>query len=224
MNENLTEKYGFRIQFDQFGHHVDSNFYDHSELPMILEFEKAVLDIQNSKTAPYTMIELGSNQAYYSCLFKAILGNQNAKNILVEPVDYGMERGKKHFEMNGFDGVFLDYSIGPYWGENGRHFEGRLPQNSFNKESRTLEQIMQECSVEDLDLLHCDIDESEWIMLDTSKDVFIGKKVNYIFLLTHPTSSENLHERCKEFLNSCGYNLVAEMYDIGSDDLLLFKR
>lgn len=224
MSQNLTEKYGFLVAYDQFGHNVASNFYDVSELPMILEFEKAALDIKNSKDAPYTMIELGSNQAYYSCLFKAILGNGNAKTVMVEPVDYGMARGKHHFHINGYDGIFLEYSVGPFWGENGRHFEGRLPQNSFNKESRTLEQIMNECEINDLDLLHCDIDESEWIMLDGSKSVFKDKKVNYIFLLTHPTTSENLHQKCKEFLLDCGYSLIGEMWEIGSDNLLLFKR
>jgi hypothetical protein len=225
MIENPTEKYGLIMIYDQFGQHVPPNFYDGGEMPMITQFEKAVLDIRDSKVAPYTMIELGSNQAYYSCLFKAILGNENAKSILVEPVDYGMERGKKHFKINGFDGVFLEYSIGPYWGEQGRHFPGRLPHNSFNKESRTVEQIMQECSIDDLDILHCDIDESEWIMLDTSRDVFLGKKINYIFLLTHPTSSDNLHHKCKSFLLNCGYILIAENTEnVGGDYMLIFKR
>lgn len=225
MIENLTEKYGLVMFYDQFGRHVPSNFYDGGELPMLTQFEKAALDLKNTKSGLYTMIELGSNQAYYSCLFKGILGNANTKNILVEPVDYGMLRGKCHFRMNGFDGIFLDYSVGPFWGELGRHFPGRLPQNSFNKESRTLEQIMKECQIDDLDLLHCDIDESEWIMLDTSRSVFVDKKVNYIFLLTHPTSSDNLHHRCKTFLLNCGYNLIAENTEnVGGDHMLIFKR
>ena len=222
--ENITEKYKLLVSCDQFGKPVPQNFYDESELPMILQFEKAVLDLKTIKHNLYTMIELGSNQAYYSCLFKAILGNTVTKNVMVEPVDYAMTRGKHHFQINNFDGIFLDYSIGDYWGENGRHFSGRLPQNSFNKESRTLKQIMDECDIEDLDILHCDIDESEWIMLNTSRSVFEDKKVGYIFLLTHPTASEDLHAKCKQFLLACEYILVSEMFNIGSDNFLLFKR
>ena len=55
---------------------VDDNFYDASEEIVISHFEQNCIDLQKQNKKEYSMIELGSNQAYYSCLFKAILGNQ----------------------------------------------------------------------------------------------------------------------------------------------------
>lgn len=218
--ENFTEKYNLKIFCDQFGQRVVQNYFDASEHRLISIFEKEMLKIRGSKDF-YTMIELGSNQAYYSCLFKAILGKSNTKNIMVEPLDHYMQRGKYHFNINSYDGIFLDYCIGDQWGENGELFLGRLPTNTFNKVSKTLEQIMEEVNIQFLDVLHSDIDGSEHIMLTSSKNIFKNKMINSIFLLTH---GADLNNRCKTFLLECGYNLIHEADNIGGDGLLVFEK
>jgi hypothetical protein len=83
----------------------------------------------------------------------------------------------------------------------------------------------------ELDILHCDIDQSELHMLQTSADIFKNKNVNNVYILTHQTHLHEhnyLHNQCKQFLLNCNYNLVYELFDNetpqGGDGLLIFKK
>jgi hypothetical protein len=167
---NINEKYNLKIRYDQFGNVVPHNFYDVSEEKLILEFEKNVLELKNQNKSNYTMIEVGSNQAYYSCLFKKILHPKETCNIMIEPVDYAMKRGKANFELNGLSGIFINKFIGSdTWGLDGNLFSGRLPTNSFQKEEITLDELMVEYDIKFIDVLHCDIDQSELYMIEKKK-------------------------------------------------------
>lgn len=228
---NFNEKYNFKIKYDQFGNQVDNNFYDVSEETLISYFEQNCIDLQKENKKEYSMIELGSNQAYYSCLFKGILGNEKTKNILVEPVEYAMIRGKENFKLNNYSGVFLSKCIGDSWGINKNLFETRLPSDTFGVEDTTVKEIMNNYQLVELDILHCDIDQSELHMLETSADVFKNKNVNNVYILTHQThllEHDYLHNQCKEFLLNCNYNLVYELRTDegtqGGDGLLIFKK
>jgi len=88
----------------------------------------------------------------------------------------------------------------------------------------TLSDIVSFERINYLDILHCDIDYSEYNMLQNSKEIFQNKSIKYIFLATH---SAELHNKCKEFLLDCGYNIHFEHDDmdnpIGWDTLLVMK-
>lgn len=109
---NLTTKYNIKMIWDQFGHRVSQDFCDFSEVELLTSFEECINIIQTSQKNTYTMIELGSNWAYYSCVFKAAFGNINSKCFMVEPLIENMNRGKEHFAANNFDGVFINKLVG----------------------------------------------------------------------------------------------------------------
>ena len=228
----INEKYNLKIIYDQFGNIVPRNFHDVSEEKLILEFEKNVLELKNLNKSNYTMIELGSNQAYYSCLFKKILHPKETCNIMIEPVEYAMQRGKANFQLNGLTGNFINKFIGSdTWGLDGNLFSGRLQTNSFEVDQVTLQQVMDEYKISFIDVLHCDIDQSELSMIEGNKKIFEKNLIEFIYILTHQTQlkpKNYLHENCKNFLNNVGYKLTQEVYTdvdtVGGDGLLIFRK
>ena len=237
MNNNITEKYELKIKYDQFGNFVDKNYMDGSEIECISKFEKVCLQLKSNNIEKCTMIELGSNQADYSLLFRAIIDgvgvNKRCLNILLEPTPENMKRGQEHFLENKFDGIYESAGIGHYWCWNTRWHDHSIP-------SYTIDELMEKYGIESLDVLHSDIDGNEIRLLETSKSAFKEKKINYIFILTHgewteeETSykseiikhGENRHAVCKEFLLKCGYNLIHESPSgtVGHDGLLVFGK
>ena len=110
-NLSITQKYGFKVKYNQFGSLVDEHYFDEKEIFLIEKFEKIVLELKENKSESYSMIELGSNQAYYSLLFKSILIDEKVKSIMVEPYEPYFERGVEHFELNNYPGIFINKSI-----------------------------------------------------------------------------------------------------------------
>ena len=113
--ESPNIRYGFKVKNDQFGRVVSSYFYDDLEIVAIKEFERHMLDMVNQDpNRLYTMIELGSNQAYYSLMFHAILKKLGAtpRNILIEASEENLNFGINHFNMNGFNAESRLYSVG----------------------------------------------------------------------------------------------------------------
>ena len=233
----ITKKYDLKMIFDQAGDLVSEDFMDINETQSIISFEEACLKLKEKNNNSYSMIELGSNQAYYSCLFRAIIdgvgNNIKCKNILLEPTPSHMERGIRHFEKNGFTGLYERAGIGHYWCWNDRWHESTIP-------SYTIDELMEKHGISDLDVLHSDIDGNEIRLLETSTSAFKDKKINYIFLLTHGIwnerediyksniikNGEDRHAVSKKFLLDCGYELVKECDGgtVGYDGLLVFKR
>ena len=193
----VTEKYGFKMFLDQFGVPVVENYYDTSELLLIEAFEKYVLDLKNKSKDLYTMIELGSNQAYYSMLFKSILKNKDTVTIMVEPTDEYMVRGKFHFSINNYDGIFINKCIGKTW-------------------------VAHNYNIEKLDVLHSDIDGAELTMLEGAAESLKNKKIEYAFILTHYLG---LHEACLKFISQFDYDVLLDHREdnIGADRLIIIK-
>ncbi len=231
----ITKKYNIKMLWDQAGDSVPEDFFDVSEFPCISKFEQCCLNLKSQNKEKYTMIELGSNQAYYSMLFRGIIDgenkNQKCKNIMLEPTPAHMIRGKKHFLHNNFEGIFEEGGIGHYWCWDTRWHDKSLP-------SYTIDELMKKHEIEQLDVLHSDIDGNEIRLLETSERAFKDKKINYIFLLTHGKWNESestysskiikygddRHEICKNFLLGCGYNLLLNVpLNVGYDGLLVFQ-
>jgi hypothetical protein len=221
--ENITRKYGLRVKYDQFGNLVSEDFQDINEIVLIQKFEEYVLKLKHEQRNSYSMVELGSNQAFYSLLFKAILGKDKTKNVMVEPFLPYLPRGIEHFLMNGFNGVFLQKSIGNKWGHDGGHTM-RLNKGLFDTPRTNLTKLCEECEIRELDLLHCDIDSSEVVLLQEDEDFFRKKRVKTIFLLTHEEG--NTTDFCKNLLMNCGYKLEfeSEPFTVGGDTLLIFIK
>jgi len=210
----ITSKYGFKVSMNQFGHPVPSDHFDTSEQILIDKFEQYTVGLKSADRSNYTMIELGSDHAYYSLLFKHILGINNTTNIMVEPFAEHMERGKHHFKLNEVDGYFIDKCVSTNW---------VLKGTTFDADVITLKELLDQHNISDLDVLHCDIDGSELDMLTTNADVFDNHLINYVYLLKH---SPDLHENCKSFLLEKNYTLLLDhnIQDVGYDSLLIFNR
>ena len=224
-----NQRYNFKVIVDQFGRLVPENYFDITELTLIKKFEDVVLDVVKTDKTQLTMVELGSNQAYYTVLFKAICKQENKYNLTlcVEPNPEHLRRTNIHLQINKFLSHVSDVIVGDYDNIKKDLDESTLPGGSEfllnNKRPIiSLEKLIELYRLGELDILQCDVDHSEWSVLKSSEELFKNKLVKHIFLGTH---SEKLHNRCKDFLLQCGYKLKFEEKNmiIGYDSLLIFE-
>lgn len=156
-----------------------------------------------------TMVELGSNWAYYSLWFGRVV--PGARALLVEPDPNNLEVGRRNFRLNSAEGRFLQYSVG----------REPLPPRPFPCESDGLEHPVPETSVDHLlasegiervDLLLADIQGAELSMLEGALQSIRGGKLRFLFLSTHHhTISQDplTHQRCVEWLEAHGAHIIA---------------
>ena len=208
---SITSKYNFKVSINQFHHPVESDFWDITEAVLIEIFENICLQLKERNKSLYTMIELGSNQSYYSLLFKHILGVDNTLNIMVEPYLKYFEASKGQFALNNCDGRFYHRCIGANWGNR---------KDVFDVPSITLHEILQEQNLNSIDVIQCDIDESELYMLESNLDFYKEHKTEFLFLGTH---SIDLHSKCRDKLTNLGYTILLDhpTPDVGWDSLLV---
>lgn len=206
-----TAKYNFKVSVNQHKHSVEETYEDPSEYDSITLFEEAALKLKSYNKNIYTMIELGSNQCYYSLLFKHILGVDNTLNIMVEPHKLNFDCGVSEFKLNNCYGIFYKRGI------------GYSHENSSEVEPIFLDDILKENNIEKIDMLHSDIDGSEVSLLDLNRNFFIKGKSEFIFLYTH---GESLAELCKNIFKGFPYKLLIELPhgSQGGDGLLVFHK
>lgn len=215
----ITEKYNFKVSVNQFHTPVNEYFQDDQETALIEAFEKIILDLKLQNKNQYTMIELGSNQCYYSLLFKHILGRDKTLNIMVEPSEKNYNVGLNEFKINNCDGYFYKAGIsggdGILIGNGKGGFIGK-----FDTPSITLKELFTNHAIEQLDVLQCDIDGSERFLLSEHYEIFKQKKIGTIFLSTH---SGEIHDFCRQQLLSCGYKIILDITDgsVGWDNLIV---
>ena len=227
---SLTEKYGIIMKYDQFGTVVPQNFEDSGEAAAIALFEKYVLELKKKNKDQYTMIELGSNYAYYSMLFKKIIEPAKSFNLLVEPYQKYMKTGQEHFQINNLEGTFLEEKI-----NNPKPWCGR----TFDCPSTTIDELVERYDIVELDVLHSDSDQNEVLALDGAKESLKNKKIDTLFIMTHAETDaeanasygENgqatkLHKKCKGILMDYGYILKFDhpQCTMSGDGMLIFKR
>jgi FkbM family methyltransferase len=215
MNENLsiTLKYGFKVKYNQFGSVVNEDYFDEKEIFLIEKFEKIVLELKDKKKETYSMIELGSNQAYYSLLFKSILKDENVKSIMVEPYEPYLERGVEHFEINNYPGIFVNKSIGDKWVAH---------HTTFKVETISVDELLKEHELNNLDILHSDIDGSELTMLKGCESSLSNKIINYMVILTHGV---NTHMECLNLISKYDYKILIDHREqnVGDDGLIILQ-
>lgn len=215
MNNNLsiTQKYGFKVKYNQFGSLVNEDYFDEKESFLIEEFEKIVLELKEQKLETYSMVELGSNQAYYSLLFKAMLIDRNVNSIMVEPYEPYLERGIEHFKINNYPSIFINKSIGKEWVAHHTNFE---------LETISVDEIVKEYNIKKLDILHSDIDGAEITMLQGSEYSLSNKIINYAFILTHGIET---HAECLNLISKYDYKILIDHREqnIGDDSLIILQ-
>jgi hypothetical protein len=227
-------KYNFKVSVNQFGEHVSADFIDSGEIFLIDEFEKILIDIKSQNKSKYNMLEVGSNQCFYSLMFKSILGNDITNNFMIEPLMVNYYRGIEQFQINNYQGFFINKSIGS---KNLGFGAG----SDLSTSQITIDSFINEYNIDDLDILHCDIDGSEVLMLESSLNSLSSKKINYLIILTHSWSAshpaakddikqnynlKDLHENCLNILNKFNYNIIFENQEpmVGGDGIIISKR
>jgi len=131
-----------------------------------------------------TMIELGSYWAFYTIWFNKVI--KNAKNYCIEPELENLNLGKMNCLINN---VNADFTQG---------FIGKTEINLCN--------FVREKNIENIDILHSDIQGYELEMLQDITELLVQNKIKYLFISTH---SNDLHYKCIDLLTQNNYRIIA---------------
>lgn len=175
--------------------------------------EKAFYEVLQCMPENAVMVELGSYWAYYSLWFaKAV---KNSTNYLIEPGIERLKIGQQNFQLNGMKGVFFHGYVGKCQDDAG---DFRGAKQLF------IDSFLEKNHIEHVNILHSDIQGSEYRMLQSAiRSIQLGK-VDYFFISTH---SMNIHHQCIDFLEANHFDIIVEhspgeSYSV--DGLIVGKR
>lgn len=170
-----------------------------SEAIQVETFKKVLKQITSE--AP-VMIEIGSNDCFYSLTFNETL--PNSTNICVEISKDLMEIGKSNVKLNEAKNFHF------IWGGVGKadfayleleksahpHYYTDISQEKF-----TVKDLYDKFNLTKVDIIHMDICGTEVEVL--TEIVESGLKVDYLFISTHPWVAFNspTHQTCIDILN-----------------------
>lgn len=134
-------------------------------------------------------LELGSYWAHYSMWIQKVF--PDAKCFMVEPDLKSLKCGIHNFEINGFEGDFINEFV--------------------SEKCFSVDKFFSEKKLGHLDILHSDIQGYELEMLNGARSSIKEKKIHYLFISTH---SEEIHSKTLSFLSSEGYDIeVSSNFD-----------
>lgn len=168
-----------------------------------------VLDfIADKDSSKKVMIELGSFWAFYSLWFKHNF--PFAKVIMVEPERFNIESGKRNFKLNRAEGHFVNAFV------SDKHKQ----YNTNEVRTVTVDGIIDEFKLENIDILHSDIQGFERDMLAGAEDTLKNQLAEFLFISTH---SNEIHLDCLETIKKHSYRVICDINldDSFSDDGLI---
>ncbi len=154
--------------------------------------EKVFCEVLEYLPANATMLELGAFWGFYSMSFQRKI--KFGSNYLIEPDRHSLLSGKHNFKLNNFKGNFFNYYISDH-------------PSSTNTPTITVDQFLKNNKIPRLNILHSDIQGFELKMLHGSADHLKAGKIDYFFISTH---SNELHEACKQYLESFDYTILCD--------------
>lgn len=128
------------------------------------------------------MIELGAYWGHYSMWFKKEFPDSRA--ILVESESANLDCGQFNFDLNGYQGEFINQAV---------------CKNQFEVDKFLLKE-----DIHKLEILHSDIQGHEVEMLKHTSKSLNKKIINYLFISTH---SEAIHSEVAEIIESHNYRI-----------------
>jgi hypothetical protein len=143
-----------------------------------LAFQEAVKQLPERPV----MLELGAYWGHYSMWLKKV--RPDATVFLVEPDAENLETGRANFEINGFDGEFI--------------------QRTVAKDEFTVDGFLKQRNLQRLHILHCDIQGAEIEMLEGCEQAMAAKRLDHLFISTH---SQGLHLAAERMLKACAYRV-----------------
>jgi hypothetical protein len=138
------------------------------------------------------MLELGAYWGFYSMWFQRVV--PRGISFLIEPDPANLEYGRENFRLNGLNGTFV------------QAFVGAGPEQGAQTRQVSVDSLVAEYGIPFLDVLHSDVQGAEFDMLLGASQCFDEQKVGYVFISTH---SNDLHERCMEFLRRREFAILA---------------
>ena len=172
--------------------------------------EECLFDALTSVLPPdATMIELGSNWAYYACWF--LNGWPNRRAVLLEPDPANRQVGDRNLALNGIAATVLDGFVGA---------EPGPPQPFQTERSGTLDlrrysvpELADSYGLATVDLLHCDVQGAETDALTGCLPLFRAGRIRWVVVSTHvhQISGDCLtHPKCLNILRRAGAIIEAE--------------
>lgn len=141
------------------------------------------------------ILELGAYWAFYSMWFCKTVPNGRA--YMVEPMAENLLFGQKNFKVNGLEGDFT------------RGYVGEKPGTAQDGvRIIAVDPFLQEKKIEDLAILHSDIQGFEMDMLKGAEASIKAGKIWFFFISTH---SEQLHRDCEAFFLKHGCQTLASV-------------
>lgn len=171
-------------------------------------FEKIITE---SQFAQPVMIELGSNDCFYSILFNKLLSKKSSPiNICIEVSEKLLNIGRQNVKFSGCKNFnFKHERIGEIDQE---YFDmiSKSDPNLFGDLSQTstsIKKIFEEFSLKEVSVLHMDIQGSEIHVLEELKNIDFN--IRYMFISTHLESLFGAtHQKCIEYLKTIGVELL----------------
>lgn len=180
---------GFRVKLSG----ENSYYDDFSEILVInrgvhepLE-EFAFQEMLKQSSGSGSMLEVGAYWGHYSMWFKG--KNPRGQVVLAEPYESHLNVGKSNFSLNDLEGHFV------------QSFVGKPGPNTMS-----IAQILDSHKVEELEVLHVDIQGAEVQLLQDSERELKSGRVRRVFISTH---SESIHSQIKTIITECG--LIVEV-------------
>ena len=159
--------------------------------------------MKNINTRTPTMVELGSNDSYYSIMFNKFFGNGNCKIVGVDVSDNLLKLGISNATNNNCNDItFIHAGVGrlniPYF-DQVNISEPNL-QGNISNDVITVNDIMEKYNIPYIDILHMDIQGSEVSVLEELE--VLKFPTSYIFISIHSnTIFDNVYEKCKVILD-----------------------
>ncbi len=155
------------------------------------------------------MVELGSFWAFYSILFNKNV--DKGQNVCCEPDPQNMEIGKKNASLNNVELNFVDSAVGT---EDGLLVDVVMDSDpTLNRKVpvRTVDSIVKEYGIKQLEILHMDVQGFELEGLHGASESIKSGKVRFVFISTHHyliSQNPNIHAECLKFVKDHGGNII----------------
>ncbi len=179
-NGNIVPAYGKSAYYENFSDILTLNRGVHEPLEEFV-FQELLPNLPSSPR----MIELGAYWSHYSMWLKRV--RPDAVVVMVEPETENIAIGRNNFDLNNFTGEFIQDFVG--------------------KDSFQIDQFFQKRCIENLTILHADIQGFELEMLEGSHETLSAGLIDYIFISTH---SNEIHQNILKNLANYNYRIEIE--------------
>jgi len=219
----LRDEHGFRVQVMHEGTRVVAGAYHGAWMTEIIRRLRGHHEPQEElvvhhilerlraerETRRTVVVELGCFWAYYAIWAMRATGG---RALLVEPDPGNLKVGRANVRLNRLDATFMQAAVGGAQGDM-----TRFVCESDNVEREvpvvTVPGLMAEHRLEQIDLLHLDVQGAETDVLSRALNTASGRRVRFLVVSTHHHSISGdplTHQRSLALLKQAGAHIIAE--------------